>query len=670
MAGKGIGRAGAGLLIAVTIAAAALGAHPTRGAAAGATPNPDTIDPPTYVYSQAIVSHERVPVASSVADPSGTITDYIWVDYIRPNVPAGVKVPTIMDASPYFNTLGRGYNSELKTPFDPTIPAGGPLCSGCPQVPFPEWLAGFFVPRGYAVALMDLRGTRNSTGCEVYGAGQEATDAVNVVDWIADQPWSNGKAGMIGGSYDGTIANGAAALYPSIGKHHNPDALAAIVPIRAIDRWYDYQFFNGVEANGQNADPELFTAALPSIDNPNSGPTGDPLYPADLAQRHACPAISSTVDAQYAAPYQDAASPFWSDRDFLQHAPTWHAATFFIHGLYDFNVKTMNSGQLWSALPASVPKKLWYFNGDHADPDVPTAADAQKAGELVPFPFHDMFETEVHRWFLQFLKGVDAGALATPAVEVQRDDGHWDSYGQYPTDPSYANDTILHFTPTGGATASAASAGSVQWDDEATGAEAPVSQSFTTAPLTADTRLSGQFEFDLNVAAAGPDTTIAVEIDDVPPNPTSGFAPTDLSTNKQAFAFNYAYIRAYYRDSIRPRGASTPTGGSMLTPNTPYSISFPSTYMDYIIKAGHQLRFTFSAASQYSLAANTGNVVTMFTGATGGLSQVRMPVAGATPAVSVPDLPGGVAGLGGPATAVLLGLGIAAARRRRQPIRA
>lgn len=665
MVRKGLGRAGASLLVAL-VAAVVLGASPTHGSAAAGVPNPDTLDPPIYAYSQAITSHVRVPVAPSVADPSGTVTDYIWVDYIRPSVPAGVKVPTIMDSSPYFNTLGRGYKSELKTPFDPTIPAGGPLCSGCPQVPFPEWLAGFFVPRGYAVALMDLRGTRNSTGCEVYGAGQEAIDAVNVVDWIASQPWSNGKAGMIGGSYDGTIANGAAALYPSIGTHHNPDALAAIVPIRAIDRWYDYQFFNGVEANGQNADPELFTAALPSIDNPNSGPGGDPLYAADVAQRHACPAISSTVDAQYAAPYQDAASAFWSDRDFLQHAPTWHAATFFIHGLYDFNVKTMNSGQLYSALPASVPKKLWYFNGDHADPDVPTAALAQAAGELVPFPFHDMFETEVHRWFLQFLKGVDAGALATPAVEVQRDDGHWDSYAQYPADPSYANDTILHFTPSGGASTSAAPVGSVQWDDEATGAAAPLSQSFTTAPLAADTRLSGQFQFDLNIAVAGPDTTVAIEVDDVPPNATTGFATEDLSTNKQPFAFNYAYIRPYYRDSIKPRGASTPTGGSMLTPNAQYSISFPSTYMDYIVKAGHQVRFTFSDASQYSVAADTGNIITMYTGATGGLSQVRMPVAGAAPVASVPDLSGGIGGVGGPATGLLLGLGTAAAWRRRR----
>jgi X-Pro dipeptidyl-peptidase len=654
------------------IALATLTAVPSHARAAG-VPDPDSIDPPVYDYTQAIVDHVRVPVPPSVMDPSGTTQDFIWVDYIRPNAPASVHVPTIMDASPYFNTLGRGYRNQLKTAFDPMYQqATYPLCMGCPQVPFPEWLAGFFVPRGYAVALMDLRGTRNSTGCEVYGASQEARDAVTVTDWIASQTWSNGKVGMIGGSYDGTLANGAAALYPSLGTHHNPDALAAIVPIRAIDRWYDYQFFNGVEANGQNEDPELFTAALPSIDQPNSGPNGDPNYAADLAQRHACPGIAQTVDAQYAAPYENSDNAFWSDRNFLQYSSTWTAATFFIHGLYDFNVKTMNSGQLWEALPSSVSKRLWYFNGDHADPDIPTEQDAINSGHLVPFPYQLKFETEVHRWFLQFLKGVDAGALNVSPVEIQRDDGHWDAYSQYPADPTYANDSILHFTPTGGATTASAPNGSVQWDDEATGTAAPLSQSFVSAPFASDTRLSGQFQFDLNISVLGPDTTIAVEIDDVPPNASAGFANENVSTNTQAFAFNYAYLRPWYRATVNPRGASTPTGGSALTPNTQYSMSFPSTYMDYVVHAGHQLRFTFADAamnaatsSTFSQAANTGNVVTMYTGLGGGLSQVRVPMSSLTPSNALPDV-AGVAGLGGPVVAVLIGVGVAAAARRRR----
>jgi X-Pro dipeptidyl-peptidase len=330
-----------------------------------------------------------VPVPPTVVDAIDTTsapkTDYIWVDYIRPVGLNGepLKVPTIMDASPYYNTLGRGYLSLLKTPFDSSAPKGPNVLGGTDYADFPEWEAHYFVPRGYAIALMDLRGTRNSSGCNVYGDKQEALDAVHVVDWIADQSWSNGKVGMIGGSYDGTIANGTAALYP---RFHDPahpaDTLAAVVPIRAIDRWYDYQFFNGVEANGQEADPEEFSAVFPAGDWPNSGPQragGDQQYSVNLAHRLACPGIEQIpTDAGYASPYQDtvdgSTSNFWNNRDYLQYASTWKAATFFIHGLYDFNVKTMNTGQLWDALPSSVPKRLWWMNAAHADPDVPTEA--------------------------------------------------------------------------------------------------------------------------------------------------------------------------------------------------------------------------------------------------------------------------------------------------------
>ncbi len=45
--------------------------------------------------------------------------------------------------------------------------------------------------------------------------------------------WSTGKAGMIGKSYDGTLANGVAAT--------GVEGLETIVPISAISSWYKYQ---------------------------------------------------------------------------------------------------------------------------------------------------------------------------------------------------------------------------------------------------------------------------------------------------------------------------------------------------------------------------------------------------------------------------------------------
>src|SRR5204862_377921 len=52
---------------------------------------------------------------------------------------------------------------------------------------------------------------------------------------VAD--WTTGKVGMIGKSWDGTVANGVAAT--------GVDGLATIVPISTISSWYDYYRDNG-----------------------------------------------------------------------------------------------------------------------------------------------------------------------------------------------------------------------------------------------------------------------------------------------------------------------------------------------------------------------------------------------------------------------------------------
>jgi hypothetical protein len=155
------------------------------------------------------------------------------------------------------------------------------------------------------------------------------------------------------------------------------------------------------------------------------------------------------------------------------------------------------------------------------------------------------------------------------------------------------------------------------------------------------------------VSAQGPDTTIAVEVDDVPPNAQSGFASKDRAGNKQAFAFTYGYIRPFYRDSIKGRGVSYPTGGSPMTPGTHYELHFPSAYMDYVLHAGHQLRFTFSDASDYSIATEQGGTVTMYLGNGDGTSLVKAPEVAYGQEPVLPELPGGPIGIGGPVLGLL-----------------
>ncbi|MBI4304855.1 MAG: CocE/NonD family hydrolase, partial [Chloroflexi bacterium] len=78
-------------------------------------------------------------------------------------------------------------------------------------------VAGFFVPRGYAVVLQDLRGRGNSEGTGQYfhtANENEGRDGYDTVEWIASRPWSNGRVGMVGSSHGGIVQNVASMERP------------------------------------------------------------------------------------------------------------------------------------------------------------------------------------------------------------------------------------------------------------------------------------------------------------------------------------------------------------------------------------------------------------------------------------------------------------------------
>lgn len=62
----------------------------------------------------------------------------------------------------------------------------------------------WFAERGYACVRVDMRGNGDSEGVmlDEY-APQELADAVEVIHWLASQPWCNGKIGMMGISWGG-----------------------------------------------------------------------------------------------------------------------------------------------------------------------------------------------------------------------------------------------------------------------------------------------------------------------------------------------------------------------------------------------------------------------------------------------------------------------------------
>jgi putative CocE/NonD family hydrolase len=108
--------------------------------------------------------------------------------------------------------------------------------------------AAYFASHGYAFALVDVRGRGNSGG-EFEPFANEPRDGHDVVEWLAKQPFCDGKVAMWGGSYAGFDQWATAKEFP---PH-----LVTIVPAAAAHPGLDYPFVNNI---GIRYDVQWFTA--------------------------------------------------------------------------------------------------------------------------------------------------------------------------------------------------------------------------------------------------------------------------------------------------------------------------------------------------------------------------------------------------------------------------
>jgi putative CocE/NonD family hydrolase len=102
----------------------------------------------------------------------------------------------------------------------------------------------YYAGHGYAAVRVDLRGSGDSDGilADEY-LPREQLDAVEVIAWLAEQPWCNGNVGMTGISWGGFNALQIAA--------HRPPALKAIITLCASDDRYsdDAHYMGGCLLN-------------------------------------------------------------------------------------------------------------------------------------------------------------------------------------------------------------------------------------------------------------------------------------------------------------------------------------------------------------------------------------------------------------------------------------
>src|ERR687891_1981518 len=123
----------------------------------------------------------------------------LYLEVVRPDPAAhgDGPWPVILEASPYHGTLADRSGTRIFP--DPVDEEGTRI-----------GLTGYFAPRGYAVAMFDLRGTGRSTGCLDHIGQKDARDLETVIEWLASRKWSKGPGGVTGHSYGRSTPSGAA----------------------------------------------------------------------------------------------------------------------------------------------------------------------------------------------------------------------------------------------------------------------------------------------------------------------------------------------------------------------------------------------------------------------------------------------------------------------------
>jgi putative CocE/NonD family hydrolase len=265
--------------------------------------------------------------------------------------------------------------------------------------------------RGYAIVQASLRGYNASGGCGDWGGRGEQADAKAAVEWAASQPWSNGKVGMYGISYDGWTQVMALAA--------KPRGLAAVVAQAPLVDGYRGMWMNGAHYQGTWwLTPTVgygTTDLKPS--NAAHGPAGTATSVGGTATNPHCYASNAVFTA-----VGDKSIPYWQERDIVAAAAESTVPVLYSQGFRDNSVKSDNFAALYPWLRG--PKRAWVGQFGHRAPDHPADAGVRAR-----------YYAEALDWFDAYLRD-DAAALArvaaAPPAVVQEADGRYRGEDAWP----------------------------------------------------------------------------------------------------------------------------------------------------------------------------------------------------------------------------------------------
>ena len=511
-----------------------------------------------------------------------------------------------------------------RTPYNRRAPSPGSNCDAA--------IGRYFAERGYATLNQDSRGRYRSEG-EFDAMRQEARDGYDAVEWAAARPWSNGRVGMVGGSYVGLTQWQAAVEQPphlvAIAPHYSSSDYRQGWTYQggAFDLWFAQSWTSQIlapdtlqrrlEAAGMPADAvqrevEAFVATgrAKLID--------DWLWQMplkDFAAFRRDGNIAAYYDEWLARPGYD---DYWADLDVETKYPRIRVPALVTGGWYDvFQEGTIrNFVGVRSAGGSEAARngtRLVMRALCHACPADTTAGE-------IDFGPDNAFDLNAAwaRWFDYWLKGIDNGVADDPAVRlfvmVPPDEGtagggFWITADEFPLPD--AVETRLYLR-SGGSANPAAGDGLLSADGPGGAADEYVYDPadpvptvggnmcctndllpsgafdqreveqrddvlvYTTPPLDEDLTVIGPVRVELWAASSAPDTDFTAKLVDVHPD---GYAHN----------VSEGIIRARYRNSDQR--------ASWLTPGAVHDYTIDLGYTATVFRRGHRIRLEVSSSN-------------------------------------------------------------------------
>jgi hypothetical protein len=446
----------------------------------------------------------------------------------------------------------------------------------------------YLARRGYVGCRLDVRGTGSSPGMALDEYTEaETRDGYDAVEWLAAQPWCNGRVGMWGVSYGGFTAIQVAML--------KPPHLKAIVPMYATDDRYtdDVHYIGGCPTASERAQYAVSQIAMNALPPKPEYARGD--WAAQWKAR-----LEQTPPWLLEWIRQQTDGPYWRRGSLAPDYSRMACAIFHIGGWADGYTNAVLRMQ---AQCVNAPRKALIGPWVHALPH-----------SAYPGPNVDWLH-EMVRFFDYWLKGIENGVMDEPALTFfrraytppeafpARFNGEWQSEATYPIERAqshtwYLGDRTLipaSFQGVGGGGEVESHAdpyphrptvgthGALCWG----GGVAPnglardlrpdeaLSLTYTTEPLAEPLDVFGFPEAVLYLSTSAPVAHVAVRLSDVAPDGTSAWVTGGI-------------LNLTHRD-----GHAAPRP---LNPGQVYEIRVPLKAAGYRFLRGHRLRLSVASA--------------------------------------------------------------------------